>query len=138
MEKILQKKNNTKVTFNKSLWKNGASLPSRRQIEAINYCLKNIKESPIFSYVKRIYLYGSVARGEGKWSSDVDIFLVLDDDTSRKKLKDWIIALRSLRSKGDILFPEYDLHYAFEETWECEKKSTFLSFVQKEGILLWS
>lgn len=48
---------------------------SKRQRDAAEYALRTIQSSCIRPYIKTIYLYGSCARGEEKYSSDVDLFL---------------------------------------------------------------
>ena len=48
---------------------------SKRQRNAAEYALRAIQSSCIKPYIKTIYLYGSCARGEEKYSSDVDLFL---------------------------------------------------------------
>ena len=50
---------------------------SKRQRDAAEYALRTIQSSCIRPYIKTIYLYGSCARGEEKYSSDVDLFLEL-------------------------------------------------------------
>ena len=50
-------------------------IKSQRQRTAAEYALKVIQSSCIKPYIQSIYLYGSCARGEEKYSSDVDLFL---------------------------------------------------------------
>ena len=50
-------------------------IKSQRQRNAAEYALKVIQSSCIKPYIQSIYLYGSCARGEEKYSSDVDLFL---------------------------------------------------------------
>lgn len=45
----------------------------KKHQRALDYALLQIKESPIFPYVKNIIVYGSCARGEEKWDSDLDL-----------------------------------------------------------------
>ena len=61
---------------------------SKRQRNA----LRAIQSSCIKPYIKTIYLYGSCARGEEKYSSDVDLFLELSESfRSRPELKNIFI-----------------------------------------------
>ena len=61
---------------------------SKRQRNAAEYALRAIQSSCIKPYIKTIYLYGSCARGEEKYSSDVDLFLELSESfRSRPELK---------------------------------------------------
>ena len=54
-------------------------IKSQRQRTAAEYALKVIQSSCIKPYIQSIYLYGSCARGEEKYSSDVDLFLELSE-----------------------------------------------------------
>ena len=51
-----------------------------RQEQALHYALNAIKKSPISPFVTDVILFGSCARGEEKYSSDVDLLLVLTTD----------------------------------------------------------
>ena len=64
---------------------------SKRQRDAAEYALRTIQSSCIRPYIKTIYLYGSCARGEEKYSSDVDLFLELSESfRSRPELKKYL------------------------------------------------
>jgi predicted nucleotidyltransferase len=52
---------------------------SKRQRNAAEYALRAIQSSCIKPYIKTIYLYGSCAWGEEKYSSDIDLFLELSE-----------------------------------------------------------
>ena len=69
---------------------------SKRQRNAAEYALRAIQSSCIKPYIKTIYLYGSCARGEEKYSSDVDLFLELSESfRSRPELKKYLYLLKS-------------------------------------------
>lgn len=67
-------------------------IKSERHQAALEYALEQIKNSPLRPYVQATFLYGSCSRGEEKYSSDVDLLLVLNEnlgieyskETSRK------------------------------------------------------
>lgn len=94
--------------------------------------------SSIFPYIDKIILYGSSARGEENWSSDVDIFLILNDETPR-------VAIRALHElKGTFLDAPFDeklarvdLHSTFISTWENKNQDFFFCQIKKDGIILW-
>ena len=46
---------------------------SSRHQRAIDYALYQSKHSALEKYITNIFLYGSCARNEAKWSSDVDL-----------------------------------------------------------------
>ena len=83
----------------------------------------------------RIILYGSVARGDNTWESDVDIAVLIDgvyDPQYRKKLFE---AVYPLDEKYDTLFsviPIESYHYFI-----CKYEVPFYMNIEKEGITLW-
>ena len=52
---------------------------SKRQRDAAEYALRTIQSSCIRPYIKTIYLYGSCARGEEKYSSGEGIKKQIDE-----------------------------------------------------------
>ena len=79
---------------------------SKRQRDAAEYALRTIQSSCIRPYIKTIYLYGSCARGEEKYSSDVDLFLELSESfRSRPELKKYLYLLKSEAPTMVILTP---------------------------------
>ena len=76
---------------------------SKRQRDAAEYALRTIQSSCIRPYIKTIYLYGSCARGEEKYSSDVDLFLELSESfRSRPELKKYLYLLKSEVSSEEL------------------------------------
>ena len=83
---------------------------SKRQRDAAEYALRTIQSSCIRPYIKTIYLYGSCARGEEKYSSDVDLFLELSESfRSRPELKKYLYLLKSEVSSEELDDAETDL-----------------------------
>ena len=52
---------------------------SKRQAAALEYALDQLHRSDIAPYIEKVYLYGSCAKGEENWDSDVDIFIQLSE-----------------------------------------------------------
>ena len=60
----------------------------KRNSDAISYALTQIKSAKIASYVKNIYLYGSSARNNQSFDSDIDLLIVLEGkDFQQRKNK---------------------------------------------------
>ena len=79
-------------------------IKSQRQRTAAEYALKVIQSSCIKPYIQSIYLYGSCARGEEKYSSDVDLFLELSESfRSRPELKKWQKKLHSCHNMCSVV-----------------------------------
>ena len=107
-------------------------IKSQRQRTAAEYALKVIQSSCIKPYIQSIYLYGSCARGEEKYSSDVDLFLELSESfRSRPELKKYIYLLKS-----ELDDAETDLKVVVGDEWK-KNKMLYYANVRKEGIQVW-
>ena len=108
-------------------------LRSRKSVE---YALNVIKNSPVAPFVKALYLYGSCARGEQNYGSDVDLFLELSPDFDTKRYKDDVILLKGKVSPVDINMAEVDLKVVVGDHW---KKNQMLYYqnILKEGVDIW-
>ena len=110
---------------------------SKRQRDAAEYALRTIKSSCIRTYIKTIYLYGSCARGEEKYSSDVDLFLELSESfRSRPELKKYLYLLKSEVSSEELDDAETDLKIVVGDDWK-KNKMLYYTNVRKEGIQIW-
>lgn len=112
-------------------------IKSQRQRTAAEYALKVIQSSCIKPYIQSIYLYGSCARGEEKYSSDVDLFLELSESfRSRPELKKYIYLLKSEVSSAELDDAETDLKVVVGDEWK-KNKMLYYANVRKEGIQIW-
>ena len=110
---------------------------SKRQRNAAEYALRTIQSSCIRPYIKTIYLYGSCARGEEKYSSDVDLFLELSESfRSRPELKKYLYLLKSEVSSEELDDAETDLKIVVGDDWK-RNKMLYYTNVRKEGIQIW-
>lgn len=83
----------------------------------------------------KIILYGSVARGDNTWESDVDIAVIVDGKYDSKKRDELFEAVYPLDLKYDTLFsviPIESYHY-----FVCKYEIPFYMNIEKEGIILW-
>ena len=109
---------------------------SDRHQETINYALNVIKSSTLSQHISDIILFGSVARGTAKYSSDVDLLLVLNKDAEE------LVDNRDIRTlKGDVSplsvsLPEVDLKVTFGMGWR-QSKSTIDFNIRKDGYSIW-
>lgn len=82
-------------------------------------------------YIKRIVLFGSVARGEDNIDSDIDILIICNNrEMIENKISD---------EKYDIITKYRELisaHIITEKHYEDTKDYSFLTNVRKEGIIL--
>ena len=82
-------------------------------------------------HIKRIVLFGSVARGEDNIDSDIDILIICNNrEMIENKISD---------EKYDIITKYRELisaHIITEKHYEDTKDYSFLNNVRKEGIIL--
>lgn len=107
-----------------------------RSQKSIDFALDKIKQSEIAPFVRKLYLYGSCARGEQEYNSDVDLLLELDSSFDEKRYREKIIILKGSVTPPDLNMPEVDLKIVIGDTW---KNSPMLYYqnVKKEGINIW-
>ncbi|MGN0483404.1 MAG: nucleotidyltransferase family protein [Lachnospiraceae bacterium] len=108
-----------------------------RQLNALDYAKNEICKSDLFPFIKNIILFGSCARGEEHFESDVDLLLVLDEDI--KKIPEYSSMIHLLKgsvSSSEFDAVETDLKVMIGEDWRTDP-STFCQFVRKEGIEIW-
>ncbi|GHU44945.1 hypothetical protein FACS1894111_12930 [Clostridia bacterium] len=115
------------------IWYSPITNQSHRHLDALNYAVKKIMESPVSTHVKNLYVFGSFATGTQQYTSDVDLFLVLEETACDLKKE-----LRNLRidvtmEKGDAV--EADLTIVFGDEWK-RNNLVFYQEVRKTGRCL--
>lgn len=108
-------------------------LHSRKSIE---YAVNVIRKSSLAPFVKALYLYGSCARGEQTYGSDVDLFLELQPDFDTQKYKDDVILLKGRVSPTDINMAEVDLKVVVGDDWR-RNQMLYYQNILKEGVDIW-
>lgn len=108
-------------------------LRSRR---SISYALNIIRRSPVAPYIQALYLYGSCARGEQTYNSDVDLFMVLSPDFNTNKYKNDVILLKSAISPASLEMAEVDLNVAIGDSWKTNQLLYYQN-IRSEGIDIW-
>ena len=56
----------------------------QRHDKLISFAVDKLTANPV---VKNIYLFGSCSRGDEAWSSDVDLFVVVDDAATNREIR---------------------------------------------------
>lgn len=107
-----------------------------RSKKSISYAINIIKNSPIAPYVQALYLYGSCARGEQTYKSDVDLFMVLSPDFDSLKYKNDVILLKSVISPTNLEMAEVDLKVVIGDSWKS-KQLLYYQNIRLEGIDIW-
>jgi predicted nucleotidyltransferase len=110
---------------------------SFRHQQALDYAIKKIKDSEFAKYVEDIYLFGSCARQEAQWNSDVDICMILNPgagtipDFSRK-----IHLLKGTISEEALSSAETDLKIVFGNDWK-NSRNLFYHNIRRDGVSVW-
>lgn len=86
------------------------------------------------SSMKQVILYGSVARGTDTAESDIDIAVLVNDETSERhdRLLDLVT---DLNLKYDVVLSVLTIHADHYAAWG--NTIPFYKNVQKDGIQLW-
>lgn len=100
-----------------------------RHTEALNYAIEHLK--PYKVYIDEIILYGSCARHEQKYNSDVDIFIALRDNVSHKIIREMRDAVQPL----DYNLPEVELKFGRKDSYSVSKQ--FEKNIKTDGRILW-
>lgn len=99
-----------------------------RHDKLADYVLENIESN---GNVLKAFVFGSYARGEEKWGSDVDFLLVVNDSTQDAEIRNIVLNL----SPDDYTLPELDITVYRESN--VAKDSFFLSQVKKDWRLVY-
>lgn len=106
-----------------------------RHEKAVEYALNIIRNSKLAPYVKALYLYGSYARGTYKYSSDIDLFLVLEE--SAREFRSEILELKSdVTDTDDFDGVEADMKIAFGDAW-LRSQQSYHENIRRDGIDVW-
>ena len=112
-------------------------LGSIRHELALQSAKQKILQSKLSLYAKELYLYGSAARGQVRWDSDIDLLLVLDPaQKNSKKIKKEIVYLKGTISDEELDAPEVDLKVVFVDGWRTSTQTYYKNIVQ-EGKKIW-
>jgi predicted nucleotidyltransferase len=102
-----------------------------RHRKSLEYALKILLDKEYNKYILSIYLYGSCARAEQKYNSDVDLFIFITEDMDRKVYN----KLKSDISPEYLGLPIVDLHCSKSDKFS--DVNLFNKNLKKESELLW-
>lgn len=104
----------------------------RRHEQSLLYALDVLKTETYKRYLKSVYLFGSCAKGNPRFHSDVDIFIFVDEDMPKHLIR----KLRSEIVPDSDDMPEVDLQIS-----KCAAPTSSTQFnknFERDGILLWN
>lgn len=102
----------------------------------IQHALKVLKESAVSSFIDAVYVYGSCARKDQHYGSDVDLFIVFKEDFDSKKYHNELISLSNMIQPESSDYPEVDAKFEIGNNWKYAK-DLYYSNIRKEGINIW-
>lgn len=102
-----------------------------KQERALNYAIEKIGHWAHKKNINKIYLYGSVARGDFSENSDVDLYIELNGPIPNKELRKF----RAEIVPVDNDCSEIDLHYGFKPLHEYT--GLYYDNIRKDGKILW-
>lgn len=108
------------------------TIGSVRHDLALQSAKQKILRSKLSLYAKELYLYGSAARGEVSWDSDIDLLLLLDpSQKNSRELKREIIYLKGSLTDEEVDAPEVDLKVVFGNGWRTSTQTYYKNIVQE-------
>lgn len=107
-----------------------------RFFKSMQHALNTLRQSSIAPYITSVYLYGSSARGDYKYSSDIDLFVVLDKDVPIDIARPEMFRLKGIISPANINDVPVDLHATIGSEWETGT-SLYYKNIRKEGVDIW-
>lgn len=108
----------------------------KRSNYAIQYALRQIKKSPVAPYVTKLLLFGSCARRQQTFSSDVDLLLEVSENITEDFRIDFV-KLRSMVTPIDVDAPEVDLRIVIGNAWE-KNSMLYYKNIRRYGIDIWN
>lgn len=103
-----------------------------RHEQSLNFALDILCSDVYEPYIDAVYLYGSCARGNQRFNSDIDLLL----QCSEKFTPDIGRKMRIDAMPDDWNLPEVELKFVMGEGWKTENDQ-FSRNLRKDGILLW-
>ena len=126
------------------------AIKSERHQRTLNKYISSVLNNEFVKYINKIYLYGSCARNEQTFYSDIDLFVVLKEDINvntreaKESINDdefWkvksvlsgecMLCVSDAANDADI-----DIHYTKNSEW-YSANDFFYEQIRKDCILLW-
>ena len=109
---------------------------SKRHRDAVSYAINQLNDYPLASYIKEIYLYGSCARGEERFDSDVDLCIILKESVKTvPRYSPLMHTMKGILSDDKPGSVEVDAKIFIGSEWEASK-TLFCENLRKDGKII--
>jgi predicted nucleotidyltransferase len=108
----------------------GKAVVNQREVKRILIEFKKCVEETLQSKFVELILYGSYARGDYEFGSDIDVLLLIKEKLTKKEKDSISIKASELSLKYDIVISCFAYLYQDYKTWE----TPFLMNVRSEGL----
>lgn len=107
----------------------GSCQISKRHLEAIQQCISIILQEAF--PIEKIVLFGSCARSQSRYESDIDLLLIVKELPSSREI-------RRLKMKlGDRIGLEVDLKISTVEAF-ASSTDFFINNIKRDGVTVWT
>lgn len=114
-------------------------IKSERHQRTLHKYISSVLSNEFVKYINKIYLYGSCARNEQTFYSDIDLFIVLKEsinDDEFWKVKSVLSGECMLCVSDAANDVDIDIHYTKNSEW-YSANDFFYEQIRKDCILLW-
>ena len=114
-------------------------IKSERHQRTLHKYISSVLSNEFVKYINKIYLYGSCARNEQTFYSDIDLFIVLKEninDDEFWKVKSVLAGECMLCVSDAANDADIDIHYTKNSEW-YSANDFFYEQIRKDCILLW-
>ena len=110
---------------------------NEKQKKAIIHAINEAKKTTLWNVVDSVFLFGSCARGNSRYNSDVDLLFLIDNDISNYhnqiiSFLGRITANRDGMSEIDAVVDEKHKFYSSNRTFEKNIKKDMILLYKKE------
>lgn len=102
-----------------------------RHRQSLEYALEILTGADFYPYIEAVYLFGSCARKEQRYHSDVDLLVRVNDQVTPKLMR----RMRAQVVPEEAGLPEVDLKFAEGNRYSSSYQ--FNENIKKEGKLIW-
>lgn len=102
-----------------------------RHMHSLHYALNVLLNTSFADYIEEISLYGSCARGEQKYQSDVDLLIRVTEDTPARIMR----RMRSEVIPDDIELPDVELKFYSGDEYSSSPR--FNKNIERDKKIIW-